>query len=222
MASEAINNSAAVRTLSSMADIGYATHLKSASDASNSTLVLPKLYVGGQPALFEVDNEHMFIAFSQSPEILSDAVKLMGVFARTLRAGVTLSPEYVIRQVVTDAQRAAFSGVDNRLEAAARSLINFPSSWFSLAFNKETKFMRDLRRKGVIGDIDYNPVNTTELLLYDTKAVQRSPIGAVVHRLEQVTKASDIAARLAVYEQTIKETGDVSLAERHRCPIRVK
>ena len=214
MVDQSMRNSALVATLDVMEGIGYAKRVGNKSAASNSKLVLPPVYVNGEPIIYELENEYDFIAFSQSPEVNGGIIKAMGGASRLLRTTVTATPPFALKQVIDDAQRAMFnSGVEKPLEVLGRTLYNFPRAWYALAFKKNDPGLTELSRSGIIGEFDFNPVNPVELLELDSGAVKRSYFRAVIHRLEQITKASDVAARLAVYEQTIKETGDATLAE---------
>ena len=214
MTDQSMRNSASARTLKIMAEAGYARRVESKSKAANSNLVLPAVYENGKPLLYEVENEYDFIAFSQSPEPKGAIISVFGKASRLLRTTVTATPQFALAQVIMDAPRAMFhSGVKNPAAVLARTLYNFPRAWYALALNANSKIVRDISRAGIVGDVDFNPVNPVEILELDTGAVKRSLAGAIIHRLEQVTKASDMAARLAVYEQTLAEGGDVTLAE---------
>ena len=214
MVDQSMRNSALVSALEVMETTGYAKRLGNAQAATNKNLVLQPVYIDGKPVIYEMDNEFDYIAFSQAPEVNSTTVKAMASASRLLRTTVTATPPFALKQVIDDAQRAMFnSGVEKPLEVLGRTLYNFPRAWYALAFKKDLAGLNELSRSGIIGEFDFNPVNPVELLELDTGAVKRSFVGALIHRLEQVTKASDVAARLAVYEQTIKETGNVTLAE---------
>jgi hypothetical protein len=214
MVDQSMRNSALVSALDVMETTGYAKRLGNAKAATNKNLVLQPVYIDGKPVIYEMDNEFDYIAFSQAPEINSTTVKAWASASRLLRTTVTATPPFALKQVIDDAQRAMFnSGVEKPLEVLGRTLYNFPRAWYALAFKKDLAGLNELSRSGIVGEFDFNPVNPVELLELDTGAVKRSFVRALIHRLEQVTKASDVAARLAVYEQTIKETGNVTLAE---------
>ena len=121
---------------------------------------------------------------------------------------------FAIKQVIDDAQRVMFySGVKNPTAALAKTLAYFPRAWFGAWFGKESAVERTLTSLGIIGDYDFNPTNPVETLEYQTGAVKRGGAKWLINKLEQVTKASDMAARLAVYDQTMKETGDTAIAQ---------
>ena len=216
MVDQSMRNSAAVRVLNLMATPGVdmANKLPSMNQATNTHMVVPKLYENGEPVYFELHSLYDFAAFVQAPEITSGALKLLGASSRLLRTTVTATPMFAIKQVIDDAQRVMFySGVKNPRAALATLFWHFPSAWFGAWFGKQSGLEKKLVSLGIIGDYDFNPTNPIETIEYQTKAVKRSAVGWAVNKLEQVTKASDMAARMAVYEQTLKETGDPAVAQ---------
>jgi hypothetical protein len=214
MTEQTMRNSAVVRTLNVMVEAGLARRLKSRGEAQNTHLVLPALYENGLPAFYEVQSPYDLAAFAAAPEITGSVVKLFSASSRLLRTTVTATPMFALNQVFADAQRVIFnSGVRNPLAALGRTLINLPRIVLLKNFGDNRKMVEILERLGIVGDYDFNPVNPIQTLEYDTKAVRRSPVRALIHAMENITKASDMAARLAVYEQTMKETGNVTLAQ---------
>jgi hypothetical protein len=215
MVDQSMRNSASVRLLNVMAAPGVdmAKKLPSMNQATDTHMVVPKLYENGEPVYFELDSPYDFAAFVQAPEIKSSALKLLGASSRLLRTTVTATPQFAMLQVINDAQRAMFlSGVKNPAAVLGKTLYNFPRAWFGAWVNKESATERRLTSLGVIGDYDFNPINPIETLEYQTGAEKRGAVKWLINKLEQVTKASDMAARMAVYDQTLKETGDPALA----------
>jgi hypothetical protein len=215
MVDQSMRNSASVRLLNVMAAPGVdmAKKLPSMNQATDTHKVVPKLYENGEPVYFELDSPYDFAAFVQAPEIKSSALKLLGASSRLLRTTVTATPQFAIMQVINDAQRAMFlSGVKNPAAVLGKTLYNFPYAWIGAWVKKESATERRLTSLGVIGDYDFNPINPIETLEYQTGAVKRGGVKWIINKLEQVTKASDMAARMAVYDQTLKETGDPALA----------
>jgi hypothetical protein len=215
MVDQSMRNSASVRLLNVMAAPGVdmAKKLPSMNQATDTHMVVPKLYENGEPVYFELDSPYDFAAFVQAPEIKSSALKLLGASSRLLRTTVTATPQFAMLQVINDAQRAMFlSGVKNPVAVLGKTLYNFPRAWIGAWVNKESSTERRLTSLGVIGDYDFNPINPVETLEYQTGAVKRGGVKWLINKLEQVTKASDMAARMAVYDQTLKETGDPAVA----------
>lgn len=216
MVDQSMRNSAAVRVLNLMATKGVdmAKKLPSMNQATNTHMVVPKLYEKGEPVYFELHSPYDFAAFVQAPEIKSGALKLLGASSRLLRTTVTATPMFAIKQVIDDAQRVMFySGVKNPTAALATVFKHFPSAWFGAWIGKQSGLEKKLVSLGIIGDYDFNPTNPIETLEYQTGAEKRGGVRWLINKLEQVTKASDMAARMAVYEQTLKETGDPAVAQ---------
>jgi hypothetical protein len=215
MTADLMKNSAVVRTLDYMVDAGMARRVASKSDADNSNFVLPTpVYKDGKPVLYEMQNQYDLAAFIDTPEIKSSLIKALGGASRVLRTTITATPMFAIKQVIDDSQRVIFnSGVDRPFMALARTLYNFPKIWWAQARGNDTSYMRRMEALGIAGEFDYNPINPLSTLEADTRAVPRSPIRALIHAMEQGARASDMAARLAVYEQTMKESNDPLLAQ---------
>ena len=216
MVDQSMRNSAAVRVLNLMATPGVdmAKKLPSMNQAANTHMVVPKLYENGEPVYYELHSPYDFAAFVQAPEIKSGALKLLGASSRLLRTTVTATPMFAIKQVIDDAQRVMFySGVKNPTAALATVFKHFPSAWFGAWIGKQSGLEKKLVSLGIIGDYDFNPTNPIETLEYQTGAEKRGGVRWLINKLEQVTKASDMAARMAVYEQTLKETGDPAVAQ---------
>lgn len=215
MTEQTMRNSAVVRTLDYMVEAGMARRINTRTEAAKDAFVLPEpVYKDGKPVLYELQNQYDLAAFVQTPEIDSTVIKAMGGASRLLRTTITATPMFAIKQVIDDSQRVVFnSGVKRPLAALGKTLYYFPRVWWSQAFGKDFGYMRQMEALGIAGDFDFNPVNPVSILELDAGAVQRSPIRALIHRMEQVAKASDMAARLAVYEQTMQESGDSLVAQ---------
>jgi hypothetical protein len=116
-------------------------------------------------------------------------------------------PPFAIKQVIEDAQRAAFySGVERPLVVAMKTLYNMPRVFFGEVTGRKSPMVKRMEELGIVGDYDFNiyqPVSDIEKEIGEAK---RNFGQKLFHRLEQFTKASDLAARLAVYEETMRET----------------
>jgi hypothetical protein len=208
MVEESMKNHAAVNLLSTMELGGYAKKLQGLEQATNKNLVVPKLYVDGKPVFFEVQNEYDLLAFQQAPEITNWLIKGLAATARVLRTSVTAMPPFALKQVIDDAQRAMFtSGVARPLVVGMKTLHNLPRTFFGELTGRKSPLVRQLEAAGVIGDFDSNMFQPTTELEAEIGAKKRGAGRQLLHRLEQFTKASDLSARLAVYEETLLDTG---------------
>lgn len=214
MVGQTMRNDAAVRVLQEMTKAGYAKKLDAPSLAKENKLVVPKLYIDGKPAYFELENEYDLAAFTQAKEPSSGIINGAATVARILRGTITSMPTFALNQVVQDTTRVAIlSGTKSSTRTAVRTLVNFPATWVRSLVGKEAPISQEMHGVGVVGNYDYNPVDPLSALEHETGAVRLNPMQSMLHRLEQVAKASDMAARQAVYEQTMLETGDKALAQ---------
>jgi hypothetical protein len=214
MVEDSMKNHAAVKLLETMELGGFAQEVPTKEKAKNPNLVV-SLYRDGKPVLFEVQNEYDILAFQQAPEMMNGLTKVLGATSRWLRLSITAMPPFAIKQVIEDAQRAAFySGVERPLVVAMKTLYNMPRVFFGEITGRKSPMVRRMEELGIVGDYDFNiyqPVSDIEKEIGEAK---RNVGQKLFHRLEQFTKASDLAARLAVYEETMRETkGDEVLAQ---------
>ena len=212
MTKEAMFNSAATRLVDAMERAGMAKMLPASKQTSESGVALPNpVYIKGKKVYYEVYSQDDVAAFIQAPEIKSGLVKALGKSSRVLRATVTTMPMFAVNQVAMDSIRAAFnSGVQNPWRVAARTLSNFRRAIFA---KEGSEFTKRIERFGITGAYDIDPTDPLSTLEYDSGARKRGVFAATVHLLERVARASDLAARLAVYERTLQEGGDVLLAQ---------
>ena len=207
MVEDTMRNNASVKLLEAMELGGFAREIPKVDAAQNKNLVVPRLYRNGEPVFFEVQNEYDMLAFQQAPEIMNGLTKALGATARVLRLSITAMPPFAIKQVVDDAQRAAFySGVQRPLVVAMKTLYNFPKVFFGELTGRKSVAVKRMEELGIIGDYDFNIYEPVTDIEKDIGATKRNVAGKMFHRLEQFTKASDLAARLAVYEETMRET----------------
>jgi hypothetical protein len=215
MVEDTMRNNASVKLLETMELGGFAREIPKPEAAQNQNLVVPRLFRDGKPVFFEVQNEYDMLAFMQAPEIMNGLTKALGATARVLRISITAMPPFAIKQVVDDAQRAAFySGVQRPLAVAMKTLYNFPKVFFGELTGRKSVAVKRMEELGIIGDYDFNIYEPVADIEKEIGATKRNVAKKAFHRLEQLTKASDLAARLAVYEETMRETkGDELLAQ---------
>jgi hypothetical protein len=212
MITEAAHNNASYNVLDTMALGGFAKELKPKEVPGNKNLTV-KVYREGKPVEFEVESAADYEAFQAAPELTGWMVSSLLPAAKWVRVGVTAFPAFSIKQVIEDAQRAMFnSGVERPLVTGMRTLYNFPRLLTSdalqaLGVSKKMPLVREMEKLGIIGDYDVNIINPAQDIKIAAGAEKRGWSGKVYHVLEKITKASDLAARLAVFESTLMETG---------------
>jgi hypothetical protein len=215
MISESLRNQAAVKTLEIMRLGGYATIVPSPDATKNPGLVVPRLYKNGEPIYYEVQNPYDLAAFQQAPEVTNGFINALSAVSRVLRLSITAMPPFAAKQVLDDAQRAMFySGVERPVVVAIKTLYNFPRIFFGELTGRKSPAVQQMEAYGIVGDYDSNLVRPTQDLRYELGVDARSTGANIIHFLEKITKASDLAARSAVFEETMRDTdGDVQLAQ---------
>lgn len=215
MISESLRNQASVKTLEIMRLGGYAEIVPSPDATKNPGLVVPRLYKDGEPVYYEVQNPYDLAAFQQAPEVTNGFINALAAVSRVLRLSITAMPPFAAKQVLDDAQRAMFySGVERPVVVAIKTLYNFPRIFFGELTGRKSPAVQQMESYGIVGDYDSNLVRPTQDLRYQLGIDARSTGANIIHFLEKITKASDLAARSAVFEETMRDTdGDVQLAQ---------
>lgn len=207
MTEEAMRHNASSKLLNEMTTAGFAEKLPTPNAATNKNLVV-RLYEDGKPVHYQVQNEYDMLAFQQAPEINNWLVKGLAATSRALRVSVTAMPPFAVKQVVEDATRAAmYSGVQRPLVVAMKTLYNMPKVFFGEVFGHKSVAAKRMEALGIVGDYDFNIYQPTLEIEKEIGALKRGVAGTIFHTLEKFTKASDMAARLAVYEETMRESG---------------
>ena len=206
MVEDSMKNHAAVKLLETMEAGGFAKEVPTKEKAGNPNLVV-NLFRDGKPVLFEVQNEYDMLAFQQAPEMMNWFIKGLGATSRFLRLSITAMPPFAIKQVVEDAQRAAFySGVERPLVVAMKTVYNLPRTFFGEVTGRKSPMVKRMEELGVVGDYDFNIYRPVSDIEKEIGVAKRNVGQKLFHRLEQFTKASDLSARLAVYEETMRDT----------------
>jgi hypothetical protein len=136
-----------------------------------------------------------------------------------LRKAVTVLPPFALKQVTDDVQRAILtSGVRNPGALIWMTLTNFPKLAFAELRGIQHPIVKDFGRLGLTGEYDFEAGKPASSLLKDLGYKERtllgsSKFGALIHRLDGITRASDLAVRKAIYDQTLREGGDELLAQ---------
>jgi len=221
MITEAMHNNASYRVLDTMGLADFARELSPGENPKNENLTI-KVYREGKPVTFEVDSVADYEAFQIAPEVFNWFITGLMPAARLLRVGVTATPMFATKQVIDDSFRAMFnSGVERPLVVGMRTLYNFPriilhEALQAIGVSKGIPMLRQMDSMGIVGDYDLNIINPMQDLKIAAGASKRGVASTVFNILETITKASDLAARLAVFEETMRESrGNISLAQ-HR------
>ena len=208
---QVLNNDAAVSTLRTLQRMGAATDMHGNSNFDESHRV--KVWVDGKENYFKLNSRWDVKAFKALTLPKSWAVSMMGEFANALRTTVTALPPFALKQVTDDIQRAfALSGVRNPLALILPILRNFLSvAWHEIT-GRRHPYVKEMSRKGIVGEYDFDYRNPAMAIMQDFGYIKRPWFKELLHRMEGITRASDLAVRKAIYDQYVKETGDELLA----------
>jgi len=214
MVGDAVKVNAVRRSLSDLERLGYAKLTPvNAMHPPGTEKHYVSTYIKGERAEFYVMDPLDVAAFAGMPTEVGSLVTAFQNIAKTMRAGVTLLPGFAFAQVAQDMVRAyTFSGVDNPKALVPRILFDFPKVALGELTGKKTLLVKELERLGIIGSYDTTHTNTVKNVLRESGVERRNPFQTLLHVGESLSKASDLVVRKAIYEQTLAETGDQTLA----------
>lgn len=211
MISQTMRNKAATIQIKDMVYSGNAQAIPSEKESQTGYVV--KVRENGEDRLYDVSSPLEMEAFASSPMTSRGFSAMFRGPTRLLRASVTTMPTFGLSQVVQDSVRAAiFSGTDAPFKVMANTLKNFPAFLYAELVGKDHPLIREMRRMGITGAVDYNVTDPAREARIRA-GVEKVPTWKhVVRTLEKVALSSDLAARAAVYEQLQKEYGDTGRA----------
>jgi hypothetical protein len=211
MIEQTIKQDANLSTLKMLERLGQATRHRAKGNISDSKLV--PAFDKGEKIYYELPSRWDVMAFKDLAPPKGALVNFLSSFSNVLRTTITSMPPFAVRQVVNDIQRAfATSGVEQPLKLVYPALRNFLVISGAELMGRRHPSVREFGRLGVIGDFDFNTRDPMSSILYDLGYQSRGKVKEVLHRLEGITRASDLAVRKAIYDQTIAEKGDALLA----------
>jgi len=211
MVGQTLKTDATVKTLRSLEDLGFAKYLgRSALSKPNAV----GAYVNGEMYYWNLPSKYDVMAFKDLNPPKAGWLRNMGAFSNVLRKTVTVLPPFALKQVTDDVQRAILtSGVKNPGALIRMSLTNFPKLAYAELRGIQHPDVKDFGRLGLTGEYDFEAGKPATSLLKDLGYKKRGKFETILHRLDGITRASDLAVRKAIYDQTIKETGDELLAQ---------
>lgn len=216
MVGQTLKADATLITLRSLEDIGQAKKLRTGlAPTANSV----GAYVNGEMQYWELPSKYDVMAFKDLNPPKAGWIRAMGAFSNILRKTVTVLPPFALKQVMDDVQRAILtSGVKNPGALVWMSLTNFPKLALAELRGIQHPMVKDFGRLGLTGEYDFEAGKPAASLLKDLGYKERtvlgsSKLGALIHKLDGITRASDLAVRKAIYDQTMKESNDALLAQ---------
>ena len=171
-------------------------------------------YENGRKVFYEVNDPLYAVAFESVGAPMSWFFRALHNVSNFLRSTITLFPPFVLKQVVLDTQRAFVSaGVNNPYALPGQILKNFFQFAWADITGKRLPKVQELGAMGIAGGYDLDLSNPAESLMYEYGLRKRGPMQKVLRAADGILRASDLATRAAIYDQTIKEGGDKALAE---------
>ena len=216
MTREGMKAEAVGRALNDMVLIGAAKRVPTAQAvADNQKGAVVSSWENGQQKFYLVPDPADFAAFAGfKASSVAGPIKAMQQVSKVLRIGVTATPAFAIKQVFDDITRAyVHSGVKNPAALVPRMLLEMPKAWWAEVRGLRTPGMEMLARHGVVPTYDTIEGGNVRNIFEETGISKRSMSKAILRIIEAGAKASDIATRQAIFDQTMKETGDADLAE---------
>ena len=213
MVGQTLKTDATVTTLRALEDkdVGFAKFLGPSAQQKDNTV---DMYVNGEIQYWELPSKYDVMAFKDLNAQKPGWLRNMGAFSNVLRKAVTVLPPFALKQVTDDVQRAILtSGVKNPGALIWMSLTNFPKLALAELRGIQHPMVKDFGVMGLTGEYDFQEGKPAISLLKDLGYKKRGRFETILHRLDGITRASDLAVRKAIYDQTLKEGGDQLLAQ---------
>jgi len=212
MVGQTLKADATLLTLRSLEDIGQAKFLGRTNQGQPNVV---GAYVAGEMMYWSVPSKYDVMAFKDLNPPKAGWIRAMGAFSNILRKTVTVLPPFALKQVMDDVQRAIMtSGVRNPGALVWMSLTNFPKLVLAELRGIQHPMVKDFGKLGLTGEYDFEAGKPATSLLKDLGYKKRGRFESLIHKLDGITRASDLAVRKAIYDQTMKESkGDELLAQ---------
>ena len=217
MVGQVMNNDARVQTLRGLEDLGFTSKASRVPGTEGKTA---KAYIKGEPMYWELPSRYDVAAFQDLNPPKMAIMRTLGAFSNILRKSVTILPPFALKQVTDDVQRAMLtSGVQNPGALLRMSLANFGKLAVAELRGIQHPIVKEFGALGLTGEYDFQQGKPAVSLLQDLGYRQREvagskTLGTILHRLDGITRASDLAVRKAIYDQTLKESNnDMLLAQ---------
>ena len=211
MVGQVIKTDGTVQTLRGLEKVTAAKFLGPSTQGRPNTV---GMYVKGDMNYWELPSKYDVMAFKDLNPPKAGWLLQLGAFSNVLRKTITALPPFALKQVTDDVQRAILtSGVKNPGALLRMTLTNFPKMALAELRGIQHPTVREFGALGLTGEYDFQSGKPAISLLKDMEIVKRGRFETLLHRLDGVTRASDLAVRKAIYDQTLKEGGDQLLAQ---------
>jgi hypothetical protein len=211
MVGQVMTNDARVQTLRSLEDLGYTSSPSRMPGTKHRTA---KAYVKGELMYWDLPSSYDVAAFQELNPPKAKWLQVLGQVSNVLRKSVTILPPFALKQVTDDVQRAIMtSGVKNPGALLRMTLSNFGGLALAELRGIRHPTVSAMEALGLTGEFDFQQGKPAVSLLKDIGYRPRGKFETLMHRLEGITRASDLAVRKAIYDQTINEANDQLLAQ---------
>jgi hypothetical protein len=219
MVGQVMNNDARIQTLRGLEGLGFAKFTRGMPGTEGKTA---KAYVNGEVMYWELPSRYDVAAFQDLNPPKMAIMRTLGTFSNILRKSVTLLPPFALKQVTDDVQRAMLtSGVKSPTALLRMTLANFGSLAWAEIRGIQHPIVKEFGALGLTGEYDFEAGKPAVSLLQDLGYRERTVagsklLGTLLHRLDGITRASDLAVRKAIYEQTMLENNNDRLLAQTR------
>jgi len=218
MMKEIMHQDASLATLREMESMGLAKFHKGSvkPHGTNNTV---HTFIDGEDWTVEVPSAYDVMAFNVRRAPLNPLLKAMSNVTSVLRTSVTAFPLFSAKQVAEDTQRAIMhSGVKNIPLLTKLIAQNYYTLAKAAAAGKHSNIIDEMANIGLNGGSDYSYTDPAGMVMRQLgrekfKLLGSTKAGALLHRLENIAHASDLAVRKAIYDVSLLETGDKALAQ---------
>jgi hypothetical protein len=219
MVGQVMNNDARVQTLTGLQELGFTKAPARMPGTENRSA---KAYVNGELRYWELPSRYDVAAFQDLNPPKMALMRTLGTFSNILRKSVTLLPPFALKQVTDDVQRAMLtSGVKSPTALLRMTLANFGSLAWAELRGIQHPIVKEFGALGLTGEYDFEAgkpaISVLKDLGYRERTVAGSKLlGTLLHRLDGITRASDLAVRKAIYDQTMIENNKDQLLAQSR------
>jgi len=212
MVGQTLKTDGTVQTLRSLEDAGHAKYLGLSPQGKDNVV---GMYVKGEMMYWEVPSKYDVLAFKDLNPPKAKWLQVLGQASNVLRKAVTSLPPFALKQVTDDVQRAIMtSGVKNPGALLRMTLSNFGGLALAELRGIQHPAVKQFGALGLTGEYDFQQGKPAASVLKDLGYKPRGKFETLMHRLDGITRASDLAVRKAIFDQTMKESqGDELLAQ---------
>ena len=169
--------------------------------------VRTNILVNGRRVIIEIKDPLIAESVIGMENVSMPAMEMLGALANGLRRGITIWPQFQIRQLFMDAPTAAMvSGVKNPTKVWAGTFRGFIK-----ALQADDPVVDMLKSYGIGGFQSYTRTPEIEFKK-QIGLLENNKFDGLMSLLDRVGDSSDYGQRISIYNNVLKETGDEMLA----------